>query len=58
MKIQIDNLKQLKNLEAQRQQDYIVNCQKILKLVKERQKDYVLDQIIQMDESARAEGSY
>ena len=44
----------MKNLEAQRQQDYIINCKKILKLVKERQKDYVLDQIIQMDESVRA----
>ena len=54
MKHQIDNLKQVKLLEAERHQDYIVNCHKILNLVKERQKDYVLDQIIQMDESVRA----
>ena len=32
----------------------MVNCQKILRLVKERQKDHVLEQIIQMDESVRA----
>jgi hypothetical protein len=26
MRHQVDNLKQLKSLEAQRQQDYILNC--------------------------------
>ena len=54
MKLQLDHLKQMKQLESERQQDFMVNCQKILRLVKERQKDHVLEQIIQMDESVRA----
>ena len=54
MKLQLNHLKSMKNLESQRQQDFIFNCKKIMALMKERQKDYILEQIIHMDESVRA----
>jgi len=54
MKHQVDHLKQTKQLEMQRQQDFILNCSKIMALMKARQKEFVLEQIIHMDESVRA----
>ena len=53
MKMELDHLKQTKALEAERQQDFILNCSKIMSLMKERQKEFVLDQIIQLDEQVR-----
>ena len=54
IKVQVDHLKQTKLLEQQRQQDFILNCCKIMALMKERQKEFVLEQIILMDEGVRA----
>jgi hypothetical protein len=54
IKLELDHLKQTKLLEQQHQQDFILNCSKIMALMKERQKEFVLEQIIQMDESVRA----
>jgi hypothetical protein len=43
MKHQVDHLKQTKQLEMQRQQDFILNCSKIMALMKARQKEFVLE---------------
>ena len=36
MRLQLGHLKQMKQLEQERQQDFILNCQKIMMLMKER----------------------
>ena len=44
----------MKQLENERQSDFMTNCYTVITLMKERQKEQILEQIIQMDEVVQA----
>lgn len=44
----------MKQLENERQADFLQNCYTVMTLMKERQKEQTLEQIIQMDEIVQA----
>ena len=54
MKLQLENLRQMKDLETQRQADFFQNCKKIINLMKVRQSDKELDEVQKLEENVRA----
>mmetsp|Transcript_12904 Transcript_12904/g.21828 ORF Transcript_12904/g.21828 Transcript_12904/m.21828 type:complete len:99 (+) Transcript_12904:91-387(+) len=49
IKLQFENLKQLKEIEQQKQLDYILNCQKVMRFVKATQQQRVKEEIQKLE---------